>query len=271
MAEIPATELLTITQGGDPKLQGTWCHPQIAIHAAQWISPQFSVQVTKWVYELALTGSVTLNKEKSQYELDSMWKDKCQQLEQKLITLEEHNDDSNIKCLIDKWQYINLEVFSKSNVVYIIYIGYLQVTSGTEEVFAHTFKFGRSENILVRLEQHKATFGEETSQLVFCHKVTSGLHIENKIKTYIKESGMDCKLELGDKVETELFMTTPKFSIINVVTQVTQFCAESTSYTELEQQLVLKDHQLVLKDSELKDSKIEILELKYKLLENGIK
>jgi hypothetical protein len=32
-------------------LQGTWVHPQVAIHLAQWLSPKFAVQVTKWVYE----------------------------------------------------------------------------------------------------------------------------------------------------------------------------------------------------------------------------
>ncbi len=39
------------TPGGDPRNQGTWVHPQIAIHLAQWLSPQFAVQVTQWVMD----------------------------------------------------------------------------------------------------------------------------------------------------------------------------------------------------------------------------
>ena len=48
---IPITELIQSVSGGIPELQGTWVHPQVAIHLAQWLSPQFAVQVTQWVFE----------------------------------------------------------------------------------------------------------------------------------------------------------------------------------------------------------------------------
>ena len=48
---IPITELIQSVIGGNPALQGTWIHPQIAIHLAQWLSPAFAVSVTQWVYE----------------------------------------------------------------------------------------------------------------------------------------------------------------------------------------------------------------------------
>ncbi|CAN7347929.1 KilA-N domain-containing protein [Acidovorax sp. LjRoot74] len=50
-AGIPASELVQSIKGGSPSLQGTWVHPQIAIHLAQWLSPQFAVQVSKWVFD----------------------------------------------------------------------------------------------------------------------------------------------------------------------------------------------------------------------------
>lgn len=37
--------------GGLPDMQGTWVHPQVAIHLAQWLSPKFSVLVTQWVMD----------------------------------------------------------------------------------------------------------------------------------------------------------------------------------------------------------------------------
>lgn len=43
------------TPGGDARNQGTWVHPQVAIHLAQWLSPEFAVQVSRWVMEW-LTG-----------------------------------------------------------------------------------------------------------------------------------------------------------------------------------------------------------------------
>ena len=45
------TELTQTMQGGIPQLQGTWVHPQVAIHLAQWLSPEFAVMVTQWVVE----------------------------------------------------------------------------------------------------------------------------------------------------------------------------------------------------------------------------
>jgi hypothetical protein len=39
------------TPGGDPRNQGTWVHPQVAIDLAQWLSPEFKIIVTLWVME----------------------------------------------------------------------------------------------------------------------------------------------------------------------------------------------------------------------------
>lgn len=47
----PISALVQSVKGGDPALQGTWVHPQVAIHMAQWLSPQFAVQVSKWVFD----------------------------------------------------------------------------------------------------------------------------------------------------------------------------------------------------------------------------
>ena len=55
---IPTSGLVQIIKGGNEKLaQGTWVHPQVAIHLAQWLSPEFSVQVTKWVFDW-ISGNV---------------------------------------------------------------------------------------------------------------------------------------------------------------------------------------------------------------------
>lgn len=48
---IRISDLVQIVKGGEPHLQGTWVHPQVAINLAQWLSPKFAVQVSKWVYE----------------------------------------------------------------------------------------------------------------------------------------------------------------------------------------------------------------------------
>jgi hypothetical protein len=48
---IPTSELIQSMKGGDIRFQGTWVHPQVAIHLAQWLSPKFAVQVTQWIYD----------------------------------------------------------------------------------------------------------------------------------------------------------------------------------------------------------------------------
>nr|WP_279391718.1 KilA-N domain-containing protein [Shimia aestuarii] len=48
---IPTSELVKSVKGGDPRIQGTWVHPQVAVHLAQWLSPEFAVKVSKWVYD----------------------------------------------------------------------------------------------------------------------------------------------------------------------------------------------------------------------------
>lgn len=48
---IPISELIQSIKGGDPSLQGTWVHPRVAVHLAQWLSPEFAVKVSGWVYD----------------------------------------------------------------------------------------------------------------------------------------------------------------------------------------------------------------------------
>jgi len=52
--------LIQSIKGGIANNQGTWVHPKIAIHLAQWCSPEFAVMVSDWVFELLTTGSVEL-------------------------------------------------------------------------------------------------------------------------------------------------------------------------------------------------------------------
>jgi len=48
---IPISDLVIVTKGGNPKTQGTWMHPDIAVNLGQWLSPKFAVLVSKWVRE----------------------------------------------------------------------------------------------------------------------------------------------------------------------------------------------------------------------------
>lgn len=47
----PMSVVIQIVRGGNPRFQGTWVHPQVAINLAQWASAKFAVAVSKWVLE----------------------------------------------------------------------------------------------------------------------------------------------------------------------------------------------------------------------------
>ena len=48
---IPISGLVQSLKGGEAGTQGTWVHPHVALHLAQWLSPKFAVQVSKWVHD----------------------------------------------------------------------------------------------------------------------------------------------------------------------------------------------------------------------------
>ena len=47
---IPIDQLVVSVTTGENDVRGTWVHPYVAIHLAQWLSPRFAVQVSHWVY-----------------------------------------------------------------------------------------------------------------------------------------------------------------------------------------------------------------------------
>ncbi len=47
---IPVSLLVQVVKGGAGP-QGTWVHPDVAVHLAQWLSPKFAVAVARWVRE----------------------------------------------------------------------------------------------------------------------------------------------------------------------------------------------------------------------------
>lgn len=55
LTEVQLALTIQGTPGGDARNQGTWVHPRVAIHLAQWLSPEFAVKVTGWVHDW-LTG-----------------------------------------------------------------------------------------------------------------------------------------------------------------------------------------------------------------------
>ena len=80
--------LIQSLTGGKNEDRKTWVHPQVAINIAQWISPEFDVKVSKWIFELMVTGKVELGNEKTNKELESLYKEQIKTLTNQLETTE---------------------------------------------------------------------------------------------------------------------------------------------------------------------------------------
>ena len=85
--EISPDTLIKYNTGSNTE-RANWGHPQVAINVAQWISPEFDVKVSKWIFELMLTGKVTLGQEKSQKELEHKFQEQIQTLQGQLTKSE---------------------------------------------------------------------------------------------------------------------------------------------------------------------------------------
>ena len=60
-AGIPASEIIRITKGGDPKSQGSWGHPEIGILLTEWISPEFHRWSIAHIFVLIKDGVTKLD------------------------------------------------------------------------------------------------------------------------------------------------------------------------------------------------------------------
>jgi hypothetical protein len=61
--------LIEIIKIGPNDERGSWVHPDLAVPLAQWISPMFAIQISRWIRELMLTGTVSINSNKTNDEL----------------------------------------------------------------------------------------------------------------------------------------------------------------------------------------------------------
>jgi len=52
----PSNGIVTVLQGGNPELQGTWLHPKMALRFAQWLNPHFAVWVDGKIEDLLTKG-----------------------------------------------------------------------------------------------------------------------------------------------------------------------------------------------------------------------
>jgi hypothetical protein len=163
------SQLIDVKKGNSGKFtQGTWIHPDLAVQLAQWISPKFAVQVSRWVREIALTGTVSIGKEKTNKELV--------ELQQKFL-----EQEKTLKALENKHSKLlkkrNYYKFKKGSAFYII---------SDIESSCKKFKVGiDGEDINLRMAQHRSTM--PACRLEFlCYTESNKIIEDGMLKRYEK-------------------------------------------------------------------------------------
>jgi hypothetical protein len=128
--------------------QGTYVHPIVGIHIAQWISPQFDVTVSRWIYELFITGHADTNTPTPLLELEKL-------RNEKLILEKKYNQlvIKHEKIKSKKTQY----KFKDGNCFYLI----RNISEADEK-----YKFGITNNLTNRIRTYRTI-----SPLLYIHRV----------------------------------------------------------------------------------------------------
>ena len=255
---IPASALIEVYKGGNDKYnQGTWIHPDLGLNLAQWCSPSFSLQVSKWLRELIFTGTVEIEKEKSDEEIDNKYQEIIKELEEKLENAEdliEKYDNIN-KNLSKKYNKINLnhQYYLRRKELYklrrgnSIYLIDMKIAYGDED--STRIKIGNSSDITMRISGFRT--GNPFCKVLFVMYTYNSEIIEKSMKTkyekYLKPN--------NSEFITDIDVETLKNDIITIATMLN---SEYTLETEEElnkfnKHIIAEDEVEEIKDNEIVD------------------
>ena len=177
--------------------QGTWIHPDLGLHLAQWCSPSFSLQVSKWIRELVITGKVERGNEKNEKELKEEYdklleklKNKDEELKHKdNIIISQENETKHLSKKYDKL-YQNHQSFLRRKELYKLNKGdcvYLVNMLGkTDHKDVLNIKVGFTGNITNRICGFRTS--SPFCKLLYLMYSPQSLAIENNMKVrYEKE------------------------------------------------------------------------------------
>lgn len=202
LPEIRGVKLLSTNEG---KNGGTWVHRKVALHLAQWISPSFAVQVSNWLDELLLTGKVELGKEKTNEELENIYKQKIDKMQLSIKEFANENislkkENNHLSKLHDNiLKKRNYHKFKKGNCVYIVKDDWRE---------KEYLKFGKTSNINDRLQDYRTIVPE--CKILFLVYLENNELLENNIKSKYNKILTHQNHEYVLNIEPEKFILTIK-------------------------------------------------------------
>ena len=217
LTRIQASTLFEANEGNCAN-RGTFAHPDIAIHIAQWCSADFSIQVSRWVRQLMTTGRVELGNEMNVQQLEDAWRrineelqakasadvsaaqDLCRkiilqknELELRLATIQDaqkltkaaQEELMAIKAREDLEAAIQFQVNTMAPRIAtykegdnVLYLARIDETK---------FKYGHTKNLKQRIEAHRRPGVYPTLELVWVVKSKNGVASEDQLHAYVKK------------------------------------------------------------------------------------
>lgn len=184
------TDLVNIKQGGIN--QGTYVHRKVAYHMAQWLSPSFTVQVSNILDNLLITGKVELGNEKSNKELDYLYQEKINNLQNeldnknnKLKNYETTIFDRNIDYCPIEYYGKDIVYFLKFNIPINLYTEYISKYPNLDNKEYSCIEFGVSSDFEKRLMNHKRD--RKKDNIIFLHAIElKKRYTASKMELYLK-------------------------------------------------------------------------------------
>jgi len=217
--QIPVKDLINSNVGGNHS--GTYVHRKVGYNLAQWLSPSFAVQVSNVLDNLFITGKVELGNEKSNTELENIYQEKINNLENEL-----ENKNNKLKIYETtifnrKTDYCPIEYYGK-DIVYFIKFNipshlqdeYISKYPNIDNKDYNCVEFGVSSDIEKRLLSHKRDKKKEN--LIFLHAIElKKRYTASKMEFYIKTVARQLNVKFDYEKKKECFIVNEEqFNII---------------------------------------------------------
>lgn len=222
----PRSLLIETHKGNTSKYQqGTWVHPDLGIHLAQYCNPAFSIQVAKWIRELIITDDVKLGQEKSNEEITRHYETIVQELKNKIESAENIIIALSSENKYMMRQYNRLtqkhQNYLRRKEQYKLREGsclYLMNMSTDEEREAgnHKIKIGQTGNISDRVSGFRTS--SPYCKLMFLMYTNENLMLEKAMKVRYNENLIPNNREFINDVPIEELITQVKniASVLNI-------------------------------------------------------
>jgi KilA-N domain len=284
LTRIRANAIFEVIQGGNLANveQGTFAHPDIAIHIAQWCSADFSIQVSRWVRQLMTTGRVELGNEMSTKQLDDVLKcrieqikakaaadldaerNRCQEiilqknkLELQLATIEDAQQLTKaaqeelvaIKVREDLETAIQFQVNTTAPKIAtfkegdnVLYLARIDKTK---------FKYGHTKNLKRRFDAHKRPGVYPTFDIIKIFQCANGVSSEDKIREYAKKEKIGCSYTTQYGTQREIITLESVDALQRIIKKMYKFCLQHHVSTQLADVIIRRI------DAKVKTSKID--------------